>query len=112
SGYKEVFPDNNESKEWDLRSCGNRTLDHMYFHAMIYISKSCTGTVNITNSIIAPPPGTPNRAILIDTDSEGALHINIKDSTIRPEPVGMGGRNEALNTFAITDCSQCTITIT
>jgi hypothetical protein len=110
AGYTVVGPSDSASKEYDLYSCrGTRTFDHKYFRAYLYIGTDCHGTINITDSIIAPPPGSANRAILVNADSSASLTLNITDSTIRPEPVGTGGTNAALNDHAINDCDTCTI---
>jgi hypothetical protein len=110
AGYTEVMPTAEESNEWDLYDCdGVVTLDHMYFHAFIYIGTGCHGTVNITNSIIAPPPGTNQRSILVNADASAALRLNISSTTIRPEPVPMGGTNAALTDHAVNGCETCTI---
>ncbi|MFR9780849.1 DUF4082 domain-containing protein [Micromonospora sp. MS34] len=110
AGYQEVFPHDNTSKEWDLYECdGTVNLDRKYFHAFIYIGTNCHGTVNITNSIIAPPPGSANRAILVNANSSGSLRLNISNTTIRPEPVGLGMRSAPLTDHAINDCATCTI---
>jgi len=111
-GYKVVQPSNKDSKEWDLYDCkGTVNLDHKYFKAFIYVGTSCHGTVNITNSIIAPPPGSTNRAILVNSDSAGKLTLNITNTTIRPEPVGLGQKSAPLNDHAINDCATCTISL-
>ena len=110
AGYTVVGPSNASSKEYDLYSCsGTTNIDHKYFRAYLYIGTGCHGTINITNSIIAPPAGSANRAILVNSDSSGPLTLNISDSTIRPEPVPVGGTNAALNDHAINDCATCTI---
>ncbi|MFF4880293.1 MULTISPECIES: DUF4082 domain-containing protein [unclassified Micromonospora] len=110
AGYQEVFPHDTGSKEWDLYECnGTVNLDHKYFHAFIYIGTNCHGTVNITNSIIAPPPGSANRAILVNANSSGSLRLNISNTTIRPEPVGLGMKSAPLTDHAINDCNTCTI---
>ncbi|WP_437850551.1 hypothetical protein [Sorangium sp. So ce363] len=112
-GYTEVWPSDDQSKEWDLYDCnGTVNLDHMYFHAFIYIGTGCHGTVNITNSIIAPPPGSTNRSILVNADESAPLTLNISDTTIRPEPVGPGGTNVALTEHAVNACATCTIRLT
>jgi len=106
SGYKVVKPSNKDSKEWDLYDCnGTVNLNRMYFKAFIYIAENCHGTVNITNSIIAPPPGSNNRSILVNSNESGKLTLNVTNTTIRPEPVGLGKINEPLNTPAINDCA-------
>ena len=112
SGYTEVQAQDKDAKEWDLRDC-NKTvnIDHKYFHAYIYIAEGCHGTVNITNSIIAPPPGSANRAILVNTDTSGKLQLNISNVTIRPEPEGLGAKGRPLNDFAINDCATCTLSL-
>ncbi|MGS2616993.1 DUF4082 domain-containing protein [Micromonospora sp. LZ34] len=110
AGYQEVFPHDNTSKEWHLYECnGTVNLDRKYFHAFIYIGTNCHGTVNITNSIIAPPPGSTNRAILVNANASGTLRLNISNTTIRPEPVGLGGTSAPLTDHAINDCDTCTI---
>lgn len=110
AGYQEVFPHDTGSREWDLYECnGTVNLDRMYFHAFIYIGTNCHGTVNITNSIIAPPPGSANRAILVNANSSGSLRLNISDTTIRPEPVPLGMKSAPLTDHAINDCPTCTI---
>ncbi|WP_089014053.1 DUF4082 domain-containing protein [Micromonospora inositola] len=110
AGFQEVFPHDNASKEWDLYDCnGTVNLDRKYFHAFIYIGTNCHGTVNITNSIIAPPPGSINRAILVNANSSGSLTLNISNTTIRPEPVGLGMNSAPLTDHAINDCDTCTI---
>jgi hypothetical protein len=112
AGYKVVQPSNNDSKEWDLYDCkGTVNLDRKYFRAFIYVGTSCHGTVNITNSIIAPPPGSANRAILVNSDSSGKLTLNLTNTTIRPEPVGLGESSAPLNDHAINDCATCTISL-
>ena len=111
-GYRVFEPHDQASKEWDLYDCaGTVNLDRIYFRAFIYIGTGCHGTVNITNSIIAPPPGAANRAILVNTNSAGRLTLNISNTTIRPEPVGRGQQNAALTDHAINDCATCTIRI-
>ncbi|MGS2617004.1 hypothetical protein ACVCAH_21135 [Micromonospora sp. LZ34] len=111
-GYRVYEPHNPASKEWDLYDCqGTVNLDRIYFRAFIYIGTDCHGTVNITNSIIAPPPGSANRAILVNASSAGRLTLNIRNTTIRPEPVGSGEQNAALTDHAINDCATCTIRI-
>ncbi|GIF38703.1 hypothetical protein [Actinoplanes xinjiangensis] len=111
-GYKVFLPHNKESKEWDLYDCnGTVNLDRKYFKAFIYIGTSCHGTVNITNSIIAPPAGSANRAILVNADGSGTLKLNLTNVTIRPEPVGLGEKSVPLNDHAINDCATCTITM-
>ncbi|WP_446213959.1 DUF4082 domain-containing protein [Micromonospora sp. IBSANI012] len=110
AGYQEVFPHDEASKEWDLYDCdGTVNLDRKYFHAFIYIGTNCHGTVNITNSIIAPPPGSANRAILVNANSSGSLQLNISNTTIRPEPVGLDMKSAPLTDHAINDCGTCTI---
>ncbi|GAA4974479.1 hypothetical protein [Actinoplanes utahensis] len=111
-GYKLVQAHNKESLEWDLYDCkGTVNLDRMYFRAFIYIGTSCHGKVNITNSIIAPPPGAQNRAILVNSDAKGSLELNLTNVTIRPEPAGLGEKSVPLNDHAINDCATCTITL-
>ncbi|GAA4604246.1 hypothetical protein BJY16_004927 [Actinoplanes octamycinicus] len=111
-GYKVVKASNKESKEWDLYDCnGTVNLDRKYFKAFIYIGTGCHGTVNITNSIIAPPAGSANRAILVNTDGSGSLKLNLTNVTIRPEPVGKGEKSAPLNDHAINDCATCTISL-
>ncbi|WP_446213948.1 hypothetical protein [Micromonospora sp. IBSANI012] len=111
-GYRVYEPHDQASKEWDLYDCaGTVNLDRIYFRAFIYIGTDCHGTVNITNSIIAPPPGSANRAILVNANSAGRLTLNISNTTIRPEPVGSGQQNAALTDHAINDCATCTIRI-
>jgi hypothetical protein len=111
-GYKTVKPSNSGSKEWDLYDCkGTVNLNHRYFHAFIYIGTNCHGTVNITNSIIAPPPGSSNRAILVNSDASARLTLNLTNVTIRPEPVGAGQKSAPLNDHAINDCATCTISL-
>ncbi|GAA2849181.1 hypothetical protein Acy02nite_00970 [Actinoplanes cyaneus] len=110
-GYKVVNPSNKDSKEWDLYDCkGTKNLDRMYFKAFIYIGTSCHGTVNITNSIIAPPAGSQNRAVLVNSDASAELKLNLVNVTIRPEPVGLGEKSTPLNDHAVNDCQTCTIT--
>jgi hypothetical protein len=112
AGYQEVQPHDKAAKEWALRDCkGTVNLDHKYFRAYIYIAENCHGTVNITNSIIAPPPGSANRAILVNTDTSGKLQLNISNTTIRPEPEGLGAKGRPLNDFAINDCATCTLSL-
>jgi len=109
AGYKEIAA-SDSSGAYNLYSCsGTTTLDHVYIHAFIYIGTGCHGTINITNSIIAPPPGSNQRAILVNADSSAALNINISDTTVRPEPVARGGTNAALTDHIMNDCSTCTI---
>ncbi|MFE9691047.1 hypothetical protein [Micromonospora sp. NPDC005806] len=111
-GYRVYEPHDQASKEWDLYDCkGTVNLDRIYFRAFIYIGTDCHGTVNITNSIIAPPPGSANRAVLVNANSAGRLTLNIRNTTIRPEPVGLGQQNAALTDHAINDCATCTIRI-
>ncbi|MET8350560.1 hypothetical protein [Micromonospora sp. NPDC005206] len=111
-GYRVYEPHDGASKEWDLYDCkGTVNLDRIYFRAFIYIGTDCHGTVNITNSIIAPPPGSANRAILVNANSAGRLTLNIRNTTIRPEPVAGGQQNAALTDHAINDCATCTIRI-
>ncbi|HEX5993666.1 MAG TPA: hypothetical protein VFY84_00855 [Jiangellales bacterium] len=113
AGYTEVWPSDESSKEYDIYECkGTTTIDHKYFHAWIYIGANCHGTINITNSIIAPPPGSINRAILVNSDSSAPVTINISDTTIRPEPVPLGGKNDTLTDHVINACDTCTITMT
>ncbi|WP_433215798.1 hypothetical protein ACQP00_06545 [Dactylosporangium sp. CS-047395] len=109
AGYQEVAASESQSKAYNLYTCGNITLDHKYIHGYIYIGTDCHGTVTITNSIIAPPPGSANRAILVNANSSGKLTLNISNTTIRPEPVGLGQKGAALNDHAINDCETCTI---
>ncbi|MFU8875990.1 hypothetical protein [Micromonospora sp. SL4-19] len=109
-GFRVYEPHNQASKEWDLYKCdGTVNLDRIYFRAFIYVGTDCHGTVNITNSIIAPPPGSANRAILVNANPSGRLTLNIRNTTIRPEPVGSGQQNAALTDHAINDCATCTI---
>nr|WP_296068249.1 hypothetical protein [uncultured Actinoplanes sp.] len=111
-GYQEMHPHDKVAKEWALRDCkGTVDLDHKYFRAYLYIAENCHGRVNITNSIIAPPPGSANRAILVNTDTSGKLELNISDTTIRPEPEGLGAKGRPLNDFAINDCATCTLSL-
>jgi len=111
-GYKVVQPSNKESKEYDLYDCkGTVNLDHKYVKAFVYIGTSCHGTVNITNSIIAPPPGSTGRAILVNANASGKLTLNLTNVTIRPEPVGVGEQSGAVNDHAINDCTTCTISL-
>ncbi|WIM99565.1 hypothetical protein ACTOB_003223 [Actinoplanes oblitus] len=111
-GYKVVKPSNKESKEWDLYDCkGTVNLDHKYFRGYLYIGTGCHGTVNITNSIIAPPADSANRAILVNADSSGDLRLNLTNVTIRPEPVPKGEKGAAANDHAINDCATCTISL-
>ena len=111
-GYKLVKASNSASKEYDLYDCkGTVNLDHKYFRAFIYVGTGCHGTVNITNSIIAPPPGSTNRSVLVNTDASGKLSLNLTNVTIRPEPVGLGETSEPLNDHAINDCATCTISL-
>jgi hypothetical protein len=111
SGYTELFPSNsNVSNAYNLYNCSGVTnLDRVYIHAFIYVGTGCHGTINVTNSIIAPPPGTTQRAILVNADNSASLTINISDTTIRPEPVPLGGTNNALTDHIINDCETCTI---
>ncbi|MFR9780508.1 hypothetical protein ACL02O_31215 [Micromonospora sp. MS34] len=110
AGYRVFEPHDRASKEWDLYDCkGTVNLDRIYFRAFVYIGTNCHGTVNITNSIIAPPPGSANRAILVNANSAGRLTVNIRNTTVRPEPVGGGQQNAALTDHAINDCATCTI---
>lgn len=111
AGYTEYFPSNaNVSNAYNLYNCsGTLNIDRAYFHAFLYIGTGCHGTINITNSIIAPPPGTNQRAILVNADNSASLTINISDTTIRPEPVPLGGTNNALTDHVINDCETCTI---
>lgn len=112
AGYTEILPnDNGNSNAYNLYSCGNVTLDHVYIRAFIYVGTGCHGTITITNSIIAPPPGSNQRAILVNADSSASLTINISDTTIRPEPVPMGGTNAALTDHVLNDCETCTISM-
>jgi hypothetical protein len=112
AGYTEVQPHDKTAKEWALRDCkGTVNIDHKYFHAYIYIAEKCYGKVNITNTIIAPPPGSANRAILVNTDTSGKLQLNLSNVTIRPEPEGLGAKGRPLNDFAINDCSTCTLSL-
>ncbi|WP_433083974.1 hypothetical protein ACQP1P_06220 [Dactylosporangium sp. CA-052675] len=108
-GYQEVAASDSQSKAYNLYTCGNVTLDHKYIHGFIYIGTDCHGTVNITNSIIAPPPGSNQRAILVNANGSGKLTLNISNTTIRPEPVGLGQKSGSLNDHAINDCGTCTI---
>ncbi|MEV0899929.1 hypothetical protein [Actinoplanes sp. NPDC049802] len=111
-GYKLLQAHNKDSKEYDIYDCnGTVNLDRKYFRAFIYIGTSCHGTVNITNSIIAPPPGSANRAILVNADASANLKINLTNVTIRPEPVGRGEKSAPLNDHAMNDCATCTITM-
>jgi len=109
AGYQELAASDNESKAYNLYQCGNINIDHKYIHAFIYIGTDCHGTVNITNSIIAPPPGSTNRAILVNANANGKLTLNISNTTIRPEPVGLGKKSVPLNDHAMNDCDGCTI---
>lgn len=109
SGYQELAASDGQSKAYNLYTCGNLTLDHKYIHGFIYVGTDCHGTVNITNSIIAPPPGSTNRAILVNANASGKLTLNITNTTIRPEPVGLGQKSVPLNDHAINDCETCTI---
>lgn len=109
SGYTELWPHDSASKEYHLYSCGNVTLDHVYVHGFIYLGTGCHGTVTITNSIIAPPPGSTQRAILVNADASAPLTISISDTTIRPEPVPLGGLNNALTDHIVNGCATCTI---
>jgi hypothetical protein len=112
AGYTQILPnDNGNSNAYNLYTCGNITLNHVYIRAFIYLGTGCHGTVTITNSIIAPPPGSNQRAILVNADSSASLTINISDTTIRPEPVGMGGTNAALTDHVLNDCETCTISM-
>ncbi|AEV84009.1 hypothetical protein ACWT_2987 [Actinoplanes sp. SE50] len=112
AGYKVLQASNAESKEWDLYDCKNTVnIDHKYIKGFIYVGTSCHGTVNITNTIIAPPPGSQNRAVLVNADGSGQLHLNLTNVTIRPEPVGLGEKSTPLNDHAINDCVTCTITL-
>lgn len=110
-GYTEYFPSNtNVSNAYNFYNCsGTTNIDHAYFHAFLYIGTGCHGTINITNSIIAPPPGTTQRAILVNANNTDTLTINISDTTIRPEPVPLGGTNNALTDHVINTCETCTI---
>ncbi|GIF05163.1 hypothetical protein [Actinoplanes siamensis] len=111
-GYQVVEPSNEQSKEWDLYDCkGTVNLDRKYFKAFIYIGTSCHGTVNITNSVIAPPPGSQNRAVLVNSDASAPLRLDLTNVTIRPEPVGLGEKNAPLNDHAVNDCQTCTISL-
>jgi hypothetical protein len=113
AGYKEVWPSDKSSKEYDIYECrGTTTIDRKYFHAWIYIGADCHGTINITNSIIAPPADSINRAVLVNSDSSAPVRINISDTTIRPEPVPLGGKNDTLTDHVINACDTCTITMT
>lgn len=111
AGYTEVTG-NAAKGEWDITDCSKPiTYDHYYFHAFIYIGQACAGSVTIKNSIIAPPPGTTQRAIL--NNSNGGLTLTLQDSTIRPEPVAMGGTNAALTDHIVNGCgASCRITET
>lgn len=112
AGYTEILPnDNGNSNAYNMYSCGNVTLDHVYIRAFIYVGTGCHGTITITNSIIAPPPGSNQRAILVNADNSASLSITISDTTIRPEPVGMGGTNAALTDHVLNDCETCTISM-
>ena len=111
-GYKVLEAHNKDSKEYDLYDCkGTVNLDRKYIRGFLYIGTSCHGTVNITNSIIAPPPGSQNRAVLVNSDASGSLKLNLTNVTIRPEPVGLGEKSVPLNDHAINDCTTCTITL-
>lgn len=117
TGYTVVNPINS-SNEIDI-TCpgtgGTVTYDHRYFKGFLYLGTACYGTVNITNSIIAPPEGTNQRAILVNTDGANALDVNVSDTTIRPEPVALGHTNWALQDLAMDNpCPTpiCHITIT
>jgi hypothetical protein len=110
SGYTEESPSESGSKAWNLYDCdGVVNIDHKYIHGYIYVGTGCHGTINITNTIIAPPPGSENRAILVNADASAPLQLNISDTTIRPEPVPLGGVNLALTDHAVNDCETCTI---
>ena len=112
AGYKVLQASNKESKEYDLYDCkGTVNLNKVYIKAFVYIGTGCHGTVNITNSIIAPPAGSANRAVLVNTDTSGKLTLNITNTTIRPEPVGLGETSAPLNDHAINDCATCTISL-
>jgi|GEM_PF-1935348 len=113
SGYTQILPnDGGASEAYNMYSCsGTTTLDHVYIRAFIYIGTDCHGTINITNSIIAPPPGSNQRAILVNADNSASLAINISDTTIRPEPVGLGGMNAALTDHVLNDCETCSVTM-
>lgn len=110
SGYTVLNPSDGSSKAYNLYNCsGTTTLDHVYVKAFIYVGTNCHGTLNITNSIIAPPSGSNQRAILVNADNSAALTINISDTTIRPEPVPLGGTNDALTDHVMNGCETCTI---
>jgi hypothetical protein len=98
--------------EWDITDCSSPvTYDHYYFHAFIYIGTGCAGSVTIKNSIIAPPSGTNQRAIL--NNSNGGLNLTLQDVTVRPEPVSRGGTNAALTDHIVNGCgTTCHITET
>ncbi|QRN99498.1 hypothetical protein JRI60_10965 [Archangium violaceum] len=100
AGYTEISPPNGE---YDLYTCGSVVLDHVYIRGFIYLGTNCSGTVTIKNSIIAPPAGTNQRSIL--NNSNGGLTLNIIDTTIRPEPVPLGGTNAALTDHATNGCA-------
>ena len=119
AGYREIAPNDSDpkSKSYNMYSCsGTTTLDHVYVHAFIYIGTGCHGTINITNSIIAPPVGSIQRAILVNADSSADLTINVSDTTIRPEPIlppfPTTLVNAALTDHVLNDCDRCTINMT
>jgi hypothetical protein len=111
AGYTEVFG-NGTPGEWDIYDCSTPvTYDHYYFHTFIYIGTGCSGNITIKNSIIAPPPGTNQRSIL--NNSNGGVNLVIQDTTIRPEPVSLGGTNDALTDHAVNSCgATCNVTLT
>jgi hypothetical protein len=111
AGYTEVSG-NGTAGEWDIYDCSTpQVYDHYYFHAFIYIGTGCSGSVTIKNSIIAPPAGTNQRSIL--NNSNGGVDLVIQDTTIRPEPVPLGGTNDALTDHVVNNCgSTCHITLT
>lgn len=112
AGYTVINPSDAAAKVYNIYSCGNVTLDHVYIKAAIYLGTGCYGTVTIKNSIIAPPAGASLRAILNNTDGKQPLTLNISDTTVRPEPVPLGGRNDALTDHMTNGCgTACTVHI-
>ncbi|HSW65619.1 MAG TPA: hypothetical protein VLI54_00580 [Bacillota bacterium] len=111
AGYT-VVSGNGTPGEWDIYDCSSPVVyDHYYFKAFIYIGTNCSGSITIKNSIIAPPAGTRQRSIL--NNSSGGVNLTIQDSTIRPEPVPLGGTNDALTDHMVNGCgSTCHVTLT
>lgn len=111
AGYTEVSA-NGTAGEWDIYDCSSPIVyDHYYFHAFIYIGTGCSGSVTIKNSIIAPPAGTTHPSIL--NNSNGGVTLTVQDTTIRPEPVPLGGTNDALTSHAVNNCGPtCHVTLT